>query len=524
MSLTQLLDEVSGLVWGPGMIVLLVGTGLYLTIRLRFVQIRRFGHAVMCISGKYDKPAEQGDITHFQALAAALSATIGTGNIAGVAIAIAYGGPGAVFWMWITAIVGMATKFTSCSLAQRFREIHEDGSASGGPMYYLERGFRPAWLLATAGEERTRRWGIALGMMFAMFALVASFGIGCMVQANSVVDGLRTLIRGAAVRDASDGFVFLESQAFGFGVGIILALLVGAVILGGIRRIAQVAAKIVPLMSAVYIGGAILVMALNASELPAALASIFRYAFEPFAVGGGVFGTVIAQTIRWGVARGVFSNESGLGSAPMAHAAAKTTEMAREGFVAMLGPFVDTLLICTMTAMVILTTGAWQVRDTDGELIYGLGAVSQTVTLDAALLVADEHGNPHRDAEGNPYPVPTGSALTAMAFERGFTGGRYIVAFGLIFFTYSTMISWSYYGDRCAEFLLGPKAILPYRMVFVALIVVGAMGGLRIIWSLADIFNALMAIPNLLGLLALSGLVARESKSYLNRLDAGKFQ
>lgn len=528
MTLTELLKALADILWGPAMILLLVGTGLYLTIRLRAVQVLRFGHSIRCISGKYDRPQEQGDVTHFQALAAALSATIGTGNIAGVATAIAFGGPGAIFWMWITAVVGMATKFTSCSLALRFREIHADGSASGGPMHFLEKGFRPHGLVRFAGDERTRRWGTALGVAFAFFAMVASFGIGNMVQAHSVVDGLKTIIPEKYLDPGLNvnlgrvaGVVRLNY--FSLGVGLLIAVMVGLVIIGGIRRIARVACKIVPIMSVVYLVGAVAVLVLNVDRVPTAIGSIFHFAFQPLAAGGGFMGAVVAHTMRYGVARGVFSNESGLGSAPIAHAAAKTHEMAREGFVAMLGPFIDTILICTMTALVILTTDVWQVRDAAGRTVCGIGSPNSYSEVDDDLVVVDPEGETVVDAEGEPYALPGSSALTARSFEAGFRHGRYIVAFGLVFFAYSTMISWSYYGDRCAEFLFGPGAIIPYRCVYVALIVVGASGGLRTIWALADVFNALMAIPNLLGLLALGGVVAHETRAYLKRLDAGEF-
>ncbi|MFC2150773.1 alanine/glycine:cation symporter family protein, partial [Calditrichota bacterium] len=468
MTLNEIVSALSGIVWGPVMITMLVGTGIYLTIRLKFVQIFQLGHAFKCISGKYDVPEEEGDISHFRALTAALSATIGTGNIAGVATAIALGGPGAVFWMWITAIVGMATKFTSCSLALHFRDIHEDGSASGGPMYYLQKGFAPSWLVAIAGDERTKRWGIALAMSFALFAMIASFGIGNMVQANSVVDGLKYVLPD---NWAEPGF---NLQLFGstmfvswlsLVIGLILAVLVGMVILGGIKRIASVASKLVPGMSVLYVLGCLVILAMNISAIPAAFIMIVKYAFTPYAAGGGVAGAVVAQALRYGVARGVFSNESGLGSAPMAHAAAKTKEMVREGMVAMLGPFIDTLIICTMTALVILVTGA---RDS------GL----------------------------------TSSSLTAHAFDLGLPGvGHHIVGIGLMLFAYSTTISWSYYGDRCAEYLFGTRAIGWYRSVYVVFIVIGAIGGLKLIWNIADVLNAMMALPNLIGLLALGGFV-----------------
>lgn len=484
MDMQALLDAIVTLAWGPVTIILLVGTGIYLTARLGFVQLRLLGHSIRCISGKYDDPNETGDISHFKALAAALSATIGTGNIAGVATAIALGGPGAVFWMWITALVGMATKFTSCSLALHFREVHKDGSVSGGPMYYLERGFSPKWLSGLAGGERSHRWGITLAMCFALFGMIASFGIGNMVQANSVVDGLKYVVPntwhqpGFTLTSAEDAF---QISYLALGVGVFIALLVGMVILGGIKRIAAVAGIIVPVMCVLYVLGALAVLIVRIDRVPEALMLIVKHAFQPYAAGGGAAGIAVTQAIRFGVARGIFSNESGLGSAPIAHAAARTHEMVREGVVAMMGPFIDTIIVCTMTALVILVTDA---RDS------GL----------------------------------TSSSLTAAAFDEGLFGyGHYIVGFGLCFFAFSTMISWSYYGDRCAEYLLGPRAILPYRCLFVLLVVVGSVGGLRTIWTIADILNALMAIPNLIGLLALSGFVAKKLKDYNARLKAGEF-
>lgn len=456
--LSNLLSEMSNRAWGPHMVILLVGTGLFLTIRLKFLQIRKLRHSVQCISGKYDDPREAGDITHFQALCAALSATIGTGNIAGVATAIASGGPGAVFWMWVTALVGMATKYTSCSLGLKYRIIHKDGSASGGPMYFLSRGLGFKWL----------------AVMFAFFAMIASFGIGDMVQANSVVDGLRFVLP----ETIGEAAVF-SIPVYKWVVGLVLALLVGLVIIGGIRRIAKVASRIVPFMCVVYVLGALIILGIHAEKLVEAFGMIFRYAFTPYAAGGGFMGVVVQQTIRFGVARGVFSNESGLGSAPMAHAAAKTREMAREGFVAMIGPFVDTIIICSMTALVIISTGVWN----SGE---------------------------------------TSSSLSALAFETGLPIlglGKYIVSFGLIFFAYSTMISWSYYGDRCSEYLLGPKAIMPYRCLFTLFVVVGAVGSLQQVWLISDIMNAFMAFPNLVALLGLSGVVVAETRSYLQRMN-----
>ncbi len=510
-SFPDLMARMNGLVWGPIMILLLVGTGLYLTVRLRFVQLRYLGHSLKCIWGGYDDPTEEGEISHFQALAAALSATIGTGNIAGVATAIALGGPGAVFWMWVTALVGMATKFTSCSLALRYRMIHDDGSASGGPMYYLSLGLGQKWL----------------GVLFALFAGLASFGIGCAVQSNSVTDALLSLIpagfhgpRLPETLPLAGGTVLLKPV-----IGVVLAVLVGLVILGGIRRIARVAAHIVPFMCAFYILGALIVLVRFAPAVPGALAQIFRYAFTPMAAGGGFVGIVMQRTVQKGVARGVFSNESGLGSAPMAHAAAKTTEMIREGFVAMLGPFVDTLVVCTMTALVIVVTGTWQVHAEDGALLYGPGGqgVSVRAEVDGQGMQVvghvGEEGAPFRDKAGEYYPVPTGAALTASAFEEGLGRvGQWIVALGIVFFAYSTMISWSYYGDRCWEYLLGPWAVKPYRLVFCLFVIIGTVSGLDLVWTIADNLNALMAVPNLIALLGLSGVVAHETKDYVRRM------
>ena len=469
-ALHEWLDAIDGFVWGWMTIGLLVGTGLYLTARLLFVQVRHLGHAIACVFGKYDQPEENGDITHFKALATALSATIGTGNIAGVATAIAAGGPGAVFWMWITAIVGMATKFTSCTLAVKYRRIHDDGSASGGPMYFLSMGLKQ------------KRLGAMLGGTFALFGMIASFGIGNMVQANSVVDGLGYLLPETIKKSGFTLWAGFHISWMSLATGMILSFLTGIVILGGIKRIANVAGVVVPFMCAFYVIGAVMVLILNASAIPGAFEQIFKYAFTPYAVGGGAVGVAIKETIRYGVARGVFSNESGLGSAPIAHAAAKTSEPVREGTVAMLGPFIDTIIICTMTALVILVTGA-------------------------------------NLSEFN------GGALTAHAFEKGLFGyGQYLVGLGLVFFAYSTLIAWSYYGDRCAEYLFGERAIPVYRWVYVGCITIGAVGGLKVIWTIADIFNALMAIPNLIGLILLSGVVARETKKYCARLKNGDFE
>ncbi len=444
--LTTLTGTVAGYAWGIPSIILLVGTGLYLTIRLRFIQFRGFRHAFQLITGRYDRAGDPGEVTHFQALSTALSATIGTGNIAGVATAIAFGGPGAVFWMWVTALVGMTSKFTSCALALRFRFLHPNGEVSGGPMYTLKNGLNMP----------------VLGIAFAVFTLIASFGIGNMVQANSVVDGIR--------------FVVPQATEFRLIIGVIMAIAVGLVIIGGIKRIARVASRIVPFMAVSYCGAALFILFMNIGAIPAALATIFNHALNPWAVGGGAIGSAL----HYGVARGVFSNESGLGSAPMAHAAARTTEPVREGLVAMVGPFIDTIVICSMTALVIILMGAW--------------------------------------GEGKPADL-NGAALSAYSFQKAMgTAGAWVVGFGLVFFAYSTIIAWSYYGDRSAEYLFGEKAVLPYRVVYTVLVVVGAYIPLKLVWNFADIANIFMALPNLISLILLAKLMKELTDDYFSRL------
>lgn len=444
----DIIGIIGSYVWGPFLITLLVGTGIYLTVILKGIQFRGLTHSIAIITGKYDNPHDEGEISHFQALSAALSATIGTGNIAGVATAIASGGPGAVFWMWITAVFGMATKYTSCLLSLKFRTFLPDGSTSGGPMYYLKDGLRLGWL----------------GWFFAFFTCLASFGIGNMVQANSVATPLYDILH---VPKAVSG--------------VLIAFLVGLVIIGGIRRIGRVASFVVPFMSVLYILGAMIIIVINIEKVPETFALIMRHAFSPVAATGGFLGATVMQTIRFGVARGVFSNESGLGSAPIAHAAAKTKEPVREGLVAMVGPLIDTVIICSMTALVIIISGLWKTTGPNGNQL-------------------------------------TGATLSAEAFEAGLPFvGHYIVAFGLVFFAFSTMISWSYYGERCAEYLFGSHMIKPYRWIFVLLILIGAISKLELIWNLSDVANGLMAFPNLVGILGLSGIVVMETKDYFSR-------
>jgi alanine or glycine:cation symporter, AGCS family len=447
--LTEKSGDLAGLLWNnPITLLLLLGMGLFLTVRMRFVQVTGFTHSAKLIRGVYNKSGDPGEVTHFQALSAALSATVGTGNIAGVATAISLGGPGALFWMWMTAFLGMATKFAESTLAQKFREITPEGEVSGGPMYTLLHGLK---------MKRT-------AVLFASFALIASFGIGNMVQANSVVDGM--------------AYIWPSVRDYSWLIGVVMAVMVGLVIIGGVKRIAVVASMLVPFMAIFYITASLIVLIMNASELPHALSVILNSALNVQAVGAAAVG----EAMRWGVARGLFSNEAGLGSSPMAHAAAKTTEPVREGLVAMMEPFIDTLIICSMTGLVIVVTGAYQ-------------------SGDVAL---------------------KGAALTAHAFSQDLGGaGAIVVGVGLVLFAGSTIISWSYYGDRCARFLFGERAVLPYRVIYTLLVVVGAAVPLALVWNIADIMNIFMALPNLLALFLLSGLLVKMKQEYFEKMKSG---
>ena len=437
----QVVGWLNGLVWGPLMLVLILGTGLYLMAGLKGFPLRNLGRGFGLLwAGR--KGSGQGDITPWGALMTALAATIGTGNIAGVATAIFLGGPGALFWMWCTALLGMATSYSEAVLAVKYREVDQRGEHVGGPMYYIRKG------LSEAGPLWAKPLAKPLGLAFVFFAIFAGFGIGNGVQANSV----------AAVLYSSLQVPFWVS-------GLVMAVLVGLVLLGGIKRIAQVSSKLVPLMAILYVGGGLVIIALNIGQVPVVLALIFTEAFSPTAAQGGFAGATIWMGMRYGVARGVFSNEAGLGSAPIAHAAAKTEGPVTQGMVAMLGCFIDTILVCTVTGLVILITGAW----TGGQ---------------------------------------TGSALSAQAFEAGIgVWGTATVTIGLVLFAFTTLIGWSFYGEKAAEFLFGERSILPYRIAWVLMVPVGALVKLDFIWLLADTLNALMAIPNLIALGLLGPLI-----------------
>jgi len=443
-AITELLSSINAIVWGPGMLVLILGVGLFLQIGLKLMPILNIGTSfkLMWQGRSVDSAGEKnGEIPPYQALMTALSATVGTGNIAGVATAIFLGGPGALFWMWCTALIGMATKFAEAVLAVNYREVDENGSYVGGPMYYIKNGLGKHWA-----------W---MGTLFAIFGALAGFGIGNSVQSNSV----------ASVLHANFGLPLWLT-------GLSLILLTGAVLLGGLKRIGAVAGTLVPVMAIAYLLAALVVLAINAEAIPSAIALICKQAFTSTAAEGGFAGAAVWAAIRFGVARGIFSNEAGLGSAAIAHAAAQTNSSVRQGLIAMLGTFVDTIIICSITGLVIVTSGLW----TSGE---------------------------------------SGAALTSAAFAAALPGvGNYLVAISLAVFAFTTILGWSVYGERCAEFLFGVRVVKPFRVLWILAIPVGAVVELDVVWLLADTLNALMAIPNLVALAILSPVVFRLSREY----------
>ncbi len=546
--LAHVIDVINNVLKWP-LVIGLLGTGVFLTVKLGFIQFRRLAHGFAVATGRYDDPDEPGDVSHFQALTTALSATVGVGNIAGVAIAIHIGGPGALFWMWVTALLGMATKYAEVTLAQQYRDVHVDedgkaweGSVSGGPMYYIERGLGKKWK--------------PVAVFFAFALMVTSFMTGNAVQANTVA-----------------------TQVFdSFGVdpwitGLITATIVGIVILGGISRIGKVTSVVAPLMAAVYVLGALTILLLNIGEVPAAFGRIFSEAFRPMS---GVAGTglgVFLTTMTYGVQRGLFSNEAGQGSAPIAHSAAKTDEPVSEGAVALLEPFIDTIIICTMTGLVLVSTGAFEatapapldlnasnVSFVEGDRQAGYTAYLGQETLSYSQGMAPADGprigrfsvgvdtiyvdeaqtqlftgtvDPERrvalDGDGNVVSrlygntVRTSAPLTTLAFERGLAPiglgglGGYIVLISVILFAISTSISWSYYGDRCANYLFGSGAILPFKAVFVIMHFVGAVLAVTTIWDLGDVALSLVTLPNVLALILLSGTLKKLTDSYFER-------
>ena len=447
-SLNALLNQLSGIVWGPITLILIVGCGIWLTFRLGFLQFRYLPFALKQIFKKHPESVNgqncDGDISQFGALMTALSATIGTGNIAGVATAVVLGGPGAVFWMWITAVFGMATKYAEAILAVKYRVVNSKGEMSGGPMYYIERGLNMKWL----------------AMIFAVLGTLASFGIGSSVQSNSVASAVE--------------------QSYGVGVwvtGITLTIFTAFVLLGGIKSISRASSVIVPFMAVIYVAGGLWIMVANIELVGPAFAKIFTLAWGNEAVAGGLIGAII----RYGVARGVFSNEAGMGSAPIAAAAAKTDHPARQAFVSMTGTFIDTIIVCTITGVV---------------LVMGLEIV---------------------DSGGL-----TGAALTTFTFDALLPGaGADIVALGLIFFAYSTILGWSYYGEKCVTYAFGDSITWPYRIIYTASVLIGAVIHLDLVWAFADIFNGLMALPNVIGLFLLTGVVVKETNDFFEKRRMG---
>ena len=428
----------ASLMWGPWLLILLLGVGFWLTFRLGGIQFRNLFYALRLAFSKERKG--EGDISHFGALMTAMAATVGMGNIAGVSTAVALGGPGAIFWMWITGLVGMATKYSESFLAVKYRQVNHNGEISGGPMYYLEHGLGQKWL----------------GVCFAIFGSCAAFGIGNMIQANTAANAVAT---------------FMGTSKF--SVGIILSVLTAMVILGGIKRISDVASIFVPFMVAIYFISALIVILTHLSQLGVGIKLIFEHAFTGTAATSGFIGASLAQTIRYGVARGLFSNESGMGSAPIAAAAAKTNQPAKQALVSMSGTFLDTMVVCSLTAMALASTGVW----VSGE---------------------------------------TGVALTMLAFSEGLPGnwGNFIVTLCAITFAFSSILAWEYYGEKCFEYLFGDKWVHLYRYLWVLFVFVGAIIKLELVWNFSDAMNALMAVPNLIGLVLLSKTLFRETKAY----------
>ena len=437
-------------VGGYLLLAVLIPTGLFFAFKFRFLHVTKLKHSIAVIRGKYDKAEDTGDINHFRALTTALSATIGTGNIVGVALAIYFGGPGSIFWMWVTGFLGMILKFVECTLSFLFRKVHEDGSISGGPMYYMELGLK----------SKLGSFAKVMAVVFAGATILCSMGTGNMAQSNSIADVLRS----------NYGIPVVAT-------GIVITSLVLLVIVGGIKRIAEVTARLVPFMAVMYFASAILVILMSIDKIPAAFYLIFTNAFTGTAAAGGFIGSAFIMTLRFGVARGLFSNEAGQGSAAIAHAAAKTKYPVREGLVASVGPLVDTLIICSLTALVIILTGAW----TSG--VKGVG-------------------------------------MTVEGFARGLTPlglsdiGQHIVAGGLILFAFSTIISWSYYGNRAVEYLIGEKYLKVYQLVFGLFVFLGSIWGIDLVWHFVDMVITFMTIPNLIAIILLSSIVKKEVQKY----------
>ena len=444
MTIESILSAIDSFIWGAPLLVLLSGTGFYLTLRLGFIQIRYLPRALGYLFKK-DRGGK-GDVSSFAALCTALAATIGTGNIVGVATAVQAGGPGAIFWMWLVALLGMATKYAECLLAVKYRVRDKNGFMAGGPMYYIERGLGLKWL----------------AKLFAVFSvMVAFFGIGTFPQVNAITQAMQDTFNIPVIATA-----------------IVVTLLVALIILGGVKRIATASSVIVPFMAILYVATSLAIILLNAEKVPDAIALIIHSAFNPQAALGGAVGFTVMKAIQSGVARGIFSNESGLGSAPIAAAAAQTREPVRQGLISMTGTFLDTIIVCTMTGIVLVLTGAWS------------------------------------------NPELAGATVTNYAFAQGLgtSIGATIVTIGLLFFAFTTILGWCYYGERCFVYLVGIRGVKLYRLVYILLVGVGAFLHLNLIWIIADIVNGLMAFPNLIALIGLRKVVIEETKDYFQRL------
>lgn len=519
----------------PLIVMVILGFGIFITLRLGFIQITQFKHAFQVLTGKYDNPEDDGDINHFQALSTALSATVGVGNIAGVALAIHIGGPGALFWMWVTAIFGMAIKFTECTLGAHFRVKNEDGTVSGGPMYYIEKGLGPNW-----------KW---LAVLFAVAASICALLTGNAIQANTLADVMNT--------DFNIPF---------WVTGLISATLVGAVILGGIKRIGYVTARLVPLMAILYVLGGLIILLLNYDQIIPGFVTIISNAFNPQAGALGVGSGALILTLSYGVQRGLFSNEAGQGSSPIAMAASKTGQPVHSGLVGLLGPFIDTIIVCSITGLVIITTGAWDsyhkvtVSPAGPNISYMLSD-ELADDADAPSIITFEQGIPidgqmmrfripvdtmfidegfsipfegtidftqraaiALTADGEPLSrlyggvVENVASLTSTAFSIGlspiFPYGEWLVTLAVFFFVISTSISWSYYGERSINYLLGKKSVFPYRILFVIAHFLGALGSVTVVWSFGDVMLGIMAFVNITGLIMLSPVIYKITKKY----------
>ena len=546
MSFAEIISAIDDFVWGPVMLVLLVGTGIFLTVRLRFLPWRNLGYALKMTLSKEARTTKRGtgDISPFSALTTALAATIGTGNIVGVATAMVSGGPGALVWMWISACFGLSSKFSECMLAIKYREVNEKGEMSGGPMYTMKKAFRH------------KKLGAVLGWLFALFAVIASFGIGNMTQANSISDALKSTFRVPTVIS-----------------GIVLTILALVIIVGGIQKISKVSSVVVPFMAIFYVLAGIIVIICNYRNVPEGVAMIFKMAFSVKAVGGGLCGSITAammNAMHYGVARGVFSNEAGMGSAAITAAAATTDNPVRQGYINMTGTFWDTIVVCTITGLCIASSGVLGATELDKAGRYAVESDSLTVYTvndkneevqteykvvldgDQAVLIntADKselvlyakdtqnisvlEGN-YSDASGNEYEFGSdgvykcnklvkGSALTILAFETALgKAGGYLVCIGIALFAFSTILGWEYHGEKAFEYLFGTHRYnMVYRIVFSLIVYIGATTALDIVWNFSDIANALMAIPNLICLLALSGVIAKDVVEFQKEIKLEK--